>query len=240
MTDGARYVQPRYDVTFFASVRHGRLDEVVQWIEAAPELVSQCDYDGRTPLHIARTGAMAQVIMNASLERGGRVLMTRDRTGETPLIAAMRDLTSDSESLARILLVNGASLTDADNAGYTCVHWAAAAQCTQDGTGYALNVLRVMQAHDPGAFALAAQATSNDGETPLHLCDGFERAWCVEPLEAIARLLEEAGVSRDAVDKCGRTAGECFGATLASARRRQKVMEEELLAARVAACAVTA
>jgi ankyrin repeat protein len=143
-------------------------------------LVDICDYDFRTPLHVAASEGNTEMV--ELLLRRGAAVDARDRWGKTALCGATFAMKADT---IRVLLLHGATL------GMSRMHEAVALANAVDASDYVLLKLLIKTVKSVGA-------ADYDGRTALHIAAGCRDA-------AAYAMLVQAGANQHVQDRWGGT-----------------------------------
>lgn len=159
------------------AVNHGDLAKVKELLKENPDLVGGTDNQGNTPLHLAVTTEVADVLLGNGANKNAR-----NNDGETPLYWAAR---KGNAAVAELLLARGADANSKDQNGEDPLHMAA------------------LEGHkDVVAMLLASGADVNGknryGQEPLHLA-------ATKSSTEVAELLLAKGADVNARDNDGET-----------------------------------
>jgi ankyrin repeat protein len=148
--------------------------------------------EGWTALHLASTPEIAAMLLDAGADINARNRHKFAGPGNSPLSGAVYQ---DKREVVRLLIQRGADVNQADNAGFTPLHLAAA-------MGYVESARTLLEAGADPNLRSAANAGHNLGnKTPLELLSESDRKrddGTVVPSEAdaeMAALLREHGAT---------------------------------------------
>ncbi|KAK1996658.1 pfs domain-containing protein [Colletotrichum falcatum] len=173
-----------------SAVRRADFGEMQQAAKSQPWTMSQLDYCGKTPLHVA--ASLGNVDAARELLKAGCNVNQRDAVGDTALMTALK---TGHVVLAQFLIDTGCMVDAQSKAGVAALHCA-----SHLSTGTALT--------DAMGSLLSAGATPTianvDGVTVLHTLIWSDAD--KDTFKAGLRMLLSAGVDLEARDCLGRTA----------------------------------
>jgi ankyrin repeat protein len=174
-------------VTIFDAAAGGYLEIVKSQLKADPALVSATDNSGWTALQFAARNGHLDVVKLLLANKAD--VNARGRTGMAPLATTLAfsggagsDATNH-EAIAKLLIANGATVTNQRSGGITALHYAASAGLT--------NVVQELLAHHADV-----NARDGSGRTPVDFAAQRGRLNVVD-------LLVAGGAKMSAEDKAG-------------------------------------